>query len=90
MVAKSVPSPDQQALPRHVAIIMDGNGRWAESRGLPRTSGHQGGIEPVREAVRLSVELGIEALTLFAFSSENFDRPAEEVSRLMALFLELL
>jgi len=90
MVAKIVPPPDEPALPRHVAIIMDGNGRWAESKGLPRSSGHQGGIEPVREVVRISAELGLEALTLFAFSSENFDRPDDEVSRLMALFVESL
>jgi undecaprenyl diphosphate synthase len=90
MVAKSVPPDDVPALPRHVAIIMDGNGRWAERQGLPRSTGHQGGIEPVREAVRVSAELGIEALTLFAFSSENFNRPADEVGCLMGLFLEAL
>jgi undecaprenyl diphosphate synthase len=90
MVAKSVPLPDAVALPRHVAIIMDGNGRWAESRGLARSTGHQRGIEPVREVVRNCAELGLEALTLFAFSSENFDRPADEVSGLMTLFLEAL
>lgn len=90
MVAKSILPAAEPALPRHVAIIMDGNGRWAEQRGLPRSAGHQGGIEPVREVVRAAGELGIEALTLFAFSSENFSRPAEEVSRLMALFLEAL
>ena len=80
--------PDPRGL--HVAIIMDGNGRWAERQGLPRSAGHRGGIEPVRETVRVSAELGIEALTLFAFSSENFERPADEVGRLMALFLEAL
>ncbi|HUF72451.1 MAG TPA: polyprenyl diphosphate synthase [Gammaproteobacteria bacterium] len=90
MVAKSIPQPGLPAPPRHVAIIMDGNGRWAERRGKPRIAGHQGGIEPVREVVKASAELGIEALTLFAFSSENFDRPADEVSALMALFLEAL
>jgi undecaprenyl diphosphate synthase len=90
MVAKSVPPVDVPALPRHVAIIMDGNGRWAERQGLPRSAGHRGGIEPVRETVRVAAELGIEALTLFAFSSENFARPADEVGRLMALFLEAL
>ena len=90
MVAKSVPPPDEPALPRHVAIIMDGNGRWAESKGLPRSSGHQGGIEPVREVVRIAAELGLEAVTLFAFSSENFDRPPGEVSRLMTLFVDAL
>jgi undecaprenyl diphosphate synthase len=90
MVAKTVPPPIEPALPRHIAIIMDGNGRWAESHGLPRASGHQRGIEPVREAVRNVAEFGVEALTLFAFSSENFDRPADEVSGLMALFLDAL
>jgi undecaprenyl diphosphate synthase len=90
MVAKTIPPPDEPALPRHIAIIMDGNGRWAERRGLHRSSGHQRGIEPVREVVRNAAEFGIEALTLFAFSSENFDRPADEVSGLMTLFLEAL
>jgi len=90
MVAKTVPPPVEPALPRHIAIIMDGNGRWAESRGLPRAAGHQRGIEPVREVVRNAADIGIEALTLFAFSSENFDRPDEEVSGLMTLFLEAL
>lgn len=90
MVANTDSPRTAEALPRHVAIIMDGNGRWAERSGLPRTAGHSGGIEPVREAVRFSVELGIGALTLFAFSSENFERPPEEVGRLMSLFLESL
>jgi undecaprenyl diphosphate synthase len=90
MVAKTVPPPDDSALPRHVAIIMDGNGRWAEGRGLARLTGHQRGIEPVREVVRNAAECGIEALTLFAFSSENFERPADEVSGLMVLFLDAL
>jgi undecaprenyl diphosphate synthase len=89
MVAK-VQSPEPPALPRHVAIIMDGNGRWAELQGLPRSSGHQRGIEPVRETVRVAAGLGIEALTLFAFSSENFSRPPEEISQLMTLFLKAL
>lgn len=89
MVANTV-SPAFAALPRHVAIIMDGNGRWAEQQGMPRTSGHRGGIEPVREAVRFCAESGIEVLTLFAFSSENFARPVDEVARLMALFVESL
>jgi len=69
---------------------MDGNGRWAEQRGLPRSAGHEGGIEPVRATVRACAELGVEVLTLFAFSSENFRRPAEEVSCLMGLFVEAL
>jgi undecaprenyl diphosphate synthase len=90
MVAKSIPPRVPAALPRHVAIIMDGNGRWAERQGKPRIVGHHGGVEPVREVVRAGADLGIEALTLFAFSSENFDRPAEEVSGLMLLFLDAL
>lgn len=90
MVANSL-RPDEPATPpRHVAIIMDGNGRWAELRGMPRSTGHEGGIEPVRATVRSCAELGVEKLTLFAFSSENFCRPATEVSSLMALFVEAL
>jgi undecaprenyl diphosphate synthase len=76
--------------PRHVAIIMDGNGRWAEARGLPRHQGHRAGIEPVRMSVRSCAESGVELLTLFAFSSENWRRPATEVSALMELFMEAL
>ena len=71
--------------PRHVAIIMDGNGRWANARGLPRTAGHRAGVERVREAVRTAIEAGIDYLTLFAFSSENWNRPQQEVSDLMGL-----
>jgi undecaprenyl diphosphate synthase len=71
--------------PRHVAIIMDGNGRWAESRGLPRVKGHEEGAESVREIVRECRERGLEALTLYSFSTENWARPAQEVSALMAL-----
>ena len=77
-------------LPRHVAIIMDGNGRWAKKRLLPRVAGHRAGVETVRQAVRLCAEKGIEALTLFAFSSENWRRPVKEVSLLMELFLTAL
>ena len=71
--------------PRHVAIIMDGNGRWAQARGLPRTAGHKAGVERVREVVRTAAEAGIDFLTLFAFSSENWRRPEQEVSDLMGL-----
>ncbi|KQT60313.1 MULTISPECIES: isoprenyl transferase [unclassified Aureimonas] len=71
--------------PEHVAIIMDGNGRWAKARGLPRSIGHRRGVEAVREAVRTAGALGIRYLTLFAFSSENWSRPAEEVGELMGL-----
>ncbi len=72
-------------MPRHVAIIMDGNGRWAKARGLPRTAGHRAGVERVREAVRTAAEAEIDYLTLFAFSSENWSRPEQEVSDLMGL-----
>ena len=71
--------------PSHVAIIMDGNGRWAQARGLVRSHGHRKGVEAVREVVRAAGELNIKTLTLFSFSSENWSRPAEEVSDLMAL-----
>lgn len=73
-------------MPKHVAIIMDGNGRWAKSKGKIRTFGHKAGVESVRAAVRFSRKHGIESLTLFAFSSENWNRPAEEVGVLMELF----
>ncbi|MBA2919336.1 isoprenyl transferase [Sphingomonas sp. MAH-20] len=73
------------ALPRHVAIIMDGNGRWAKARRLPRAAGHRRGVEAVRRIVRKAGEIGIEVLTLYAFSSENWRRPVEEVSDLMGL-----
>ena len=72
-------------LPRHVAIIMDGNGRWAKKRFLPRFAGHKAGVEAVRAVTRAARALGIEALTLYAFSSENWRRPEEEVSDLMGL-----
>jgi undecaprenyl diphosphate synthase len=77
-------------LPRHIAIIMDGNGRWASARGLPRQAGHKEGVEPVRMCIRESMKRRIEALTLFAFSSENWGRPSEEVGALMGLFVEAL
>ena len=72
-------------VPEHVAIIMDGNGRWAQARGLPRTEGHRRGVDAVRRAVRTAGEMGIKTLTLFSFSSENWSRPAGEVSDLMGL-----
>jgi undecaprenyl diphosphate synthase len=74
-----------RALPRHVAIIMDGNGRWATGRGLPRVAGHSHGVKSVRETIRAAGDLGIEFLTLYAFSSENWKRPIYEVSTLMNL-----
>lgn len=76
--------------PRHVAIVMDGNGRWAERRHLPRVAGHAKGVEAVRRTVEAAVRQGIEYLTLFAFSSENWQRPADEVSVLMRLFMTAL
>ncbi len=76
------------AIPRHVAIIMDGNGRWARSKGLPRHAGHRVGMKSVPEVIEGAVEAGIEILTLFAFSTENWQRPRPEISALMAL-LEL-
>ena len=78
------------ALPQHVGIIMDGNGRWAQRQGKPRVWGHKKGVEAVRRSVSFCRELGIESLTLFAFSSENWRRPDEEVSTLMQLFLLVL
>ncbi len=77
-------------IPRHVAIIMDGNGRWARKRALPRNAGHRSGVSSVRNAVEFAGKNGVEYLTLFAFSSENFARPREEVSKLMNLFVEAL
>ncbi len=77
--------PLVSTVPTHVAIIMDGNGRWAAMRGLPRTMGHRKGVEAVREAVRTAGDLGIPYLTLYAFSSENWSRPQDEVSDLMGL-----
>ena len=72
-------------LPRHVAIIMDGNGRWAQRRGLPRIFGHRKGAEAVRRVVEAAADLGVGYLTLFGFSSENWQRPREEVAELMRL-----
>jgi undecaprenyl diphosphate synthase len=77
-------------LPRHIAITMDGNGRWAAARGLPRSAGHKAGLTPVRMCIEECSRRGVAALTLFAFSSENWRRPAEEVGSLMGLFVEAL
>jgi undecaprenyl diphosphate synthase len=81
---------DRGKVPRHVAIIMDGNGRWARQRRSPRTVGHAAGIAAVRKTVRFCAQQGVEVLTLFAFSSENWRRPPQEVSVLMRLFIESL
>jgi len=77
-------------MPRHVAIIMDGNGRWAQRRGLPRTEGHRKGADAVRVVTRASRRIGLEALTLYAFSEQNWNRPADEVRALMELLREYL
>ena len=90
MTSSTQEIPAHGELPRHVAIIMDGNGRWARKRRLPRIAGHRRGAEAVRAAVRACGERGIEYLTLFAFSSENWRRPAEEVALLMKLFKSAL
>jgi undecaprenyl diphosphate synthase len=82
--------PDTRPIPRHIAIIMDGNGRWAKQRFLPRMAGHKRGVEALRNIVRACSERGVGYLTLFAFSSENWRRPPEEVSFLMRLFVMAL
>jgi undecaprenyl diphosphate synthase len=81
---------DPARLPRHVAIIMDGNGRWARQRRLPRVAGHRAGVRAVRETVEVAARLGLEILTLYAFSRENWKRPSSEVGTLMALLREFL
>lgn len=81
---------DKQRLPRHIAIIMDGNGRWAQKRGLPRTLGHKAGVEAIREIVKACSNLGVEVLTVYAFSTENWRRPKEEVGVLMTLLTDYL
>jgi undecaprenyl diphosphate synthase len=80
--------PDASGVPRHIAIIMDGNGRWAKKRLMPRVMGHKRGVEIVRDMVRQCIDCGVEYLTLFAFSSENWRRPPDEVKFLMGLFME--
>src|SRR5919107_1040876 len=85
LAAEPSPADPAPGLPTHVAIIMDGNGRWAARRGLPRVEGHRRGIEAIRRAVRAAGEIGIRYLTLYSFSSENWRRPAQEVADLMGL-----
>ncbi|WP_339347896.1 isoprenyl transferase [uncultured Sphingomonas sp.] len=85
MATAAASQPVAQHMPRHVAIIMDGNGRWAAQRHLPRAAGHRAGVEAVRAVTRAARAMGVQALTLYAFSSENWRRPAEEVSGLMGL-----
>lgn len=82
--------PETPSVPRHIAVIMDGNGRWAKKRFLPRVMGHKRGVETVRDIVKQCVNMGVEYLTLFAFSSENWRRPPDEVKFLMGLFMEAL
>ena len=88
--AELIPLVDDDLLPKHLAIIMDGNGRWAELRGLPRIAGHTEGIKSVREIITLCRELGIGALTIYAFSQENWNRPAPEINALMRLLEQYL
>ena len=82
--------PETGMIPQHIAIIMDGNGRWAKERLLPRVAGHKRGVETVRTAIKACIERGVNYLTLFAFSSENWRRPTEEISFLMQLFITVL
>ena len=77
--------PPKEKLPRHIAFIMDGNGRWAKKRGLPRTAGHAAGTEALREIIRTCSNIGIESMSIYAFSTENWNRPVEEVAALMKL-----
>ncbi len=81
---------DLEKLPRHIAIIMDGNGRWAKTHGQPRVFGHKNGVKAVRETTEAAAELGVEYLTLYAFSTENWNRPKLEVNALMALLVETI
>ncbi|NTU70375.1 MAG: isoprenyl transferase [Coriobacteriia bacterium] len=81
---------DPSRAPSHVAVIMDGNGRWASKRGLPAIAGHSAGAKAVREAIASCIELGVDYLTIYSFSSENWSRPEDEVSGLMRLFIEVL
>lgn len=84
------PELDRPVLPRHVGFIMDGNGRWAKARGLPRTEGHRHGLEALRRTIRHAVKIGIEYVTIFSFSSENWRRPESEVNFLMGLLRRFL
>lgn len=81
---------DPNNIPRHVAIIMDGNGRWAKQKGKMRIFGHKNGVEAVRKTVSYARQIGVKSLTLYAFSSENWNRPESEVSSLMTLFMQAL
>ena len=87
---RAVIEPVPEIVPRHIAIIMDGNNRWARQKKLPGVSGHKAGLRALREVIQVAAELGVEVLTLFAFSSENWQRPPAEVRALMSLFLNAL
>jgi undecaprenyl diphosphate synthase len=90
IVAQLQEQLDRTKLPRHVAVIMDGNGRWAKQQGKPRVDGHRAGVLSVRAVVESAAEIGLQALTLYAFSSENWQRPALEIKALMTLLIEYL
>ena len=85
-----VPQPTLQPVPQHVAIVMDGNGRWARKRLLPKIAGHKAGIKSLKAVIEHSIKTGVQILTVFAFSSENWKRPEEEVNGLMSLFMNVL
>lgn len=90
MLSSTLGIPSSSGVPRHIAVIMDGNGRWAKRRFLPRVAGHKRGVDSLRKTVSTCIDLGVEYLTVFAFSSENWRRPQEEVSFLMQLFYSAL
>lgn len=90
MAARPAPAKARSRVPRHIAVIMDGNGRWAHRRALPRVAGHRAGLKPVRAIVEACAANGVERVTLFAFSSENWRRPADEVRGLMSLFVDAI
>ena len=88
--AKLLEMIEPERLPKHIAVIMDGNGRWARRRGLPRVAGYRHGVESLREITRACAEIGVQILTIFAFSTENWNRPQEEVNYLLNLLDEVL
>ena len=85
-----IPTIDAEKVPRHIAIIMDGNGRWAKQKGLPRVLGHRSGVKSVREVTEAAAQVGVQYLTLYAFSTENWSRPPAEVTALMSLLVETI
>ena len=90
MRPKTIDKSELEIIPRHIAIIMDGNGRWAKERGLPRIAGHREGINSVREITKICGEIGVKYLTLYTFSTENWSRPKTEVKALMTLLLSTI